>query len=300
MNVIECKEVSKSYHQKKALSNLSFSIEENKITGLIGRNGAGKTTLLKIIAGFIQVTEGKTTVFGENPFNNLQVSANRIFIDDTMTFPNSLTLKDILRTASTFYHNWDNDLAERLFTYYSFNPKQRHHHLSKGMKSTFNSIIGLSARCPLTIFDEPTTGMDSSVRKDFYRSLLKEYLDFPRTIILSSHLLNEIEDLLEDILLIKDGEKCLHASIEELKEYAIALNGNEEKVREFTSFREILYEKKIGINQLYVVVKDNLSLREKEQTVFNNIELSTVPSDDLCSYLTNKSIGGIDDVFNRG
>ncbi|TXC89702.1 ABC transporter ATP-binding protein [Metabacillus litoralis] len=300
MNVIECKEVSKVYHQKKALSNLSFSIEENKITGLIGRNGAGKTTLLKIIAGFIHETEGETFVFGEEPFNNLHVSANRIFIDDQMIFPHSLTLKDILRTAASFYHNWDNDLAERLVSYYSFNLKQRHHHLSKGMKSTFNSIIGLAARCPLTIFDEPTTGMDSSVRKDFYRSLLKEYLNFPRTIILSSHLLNEIEDLLEDILLIKDGEKCLHVSLEELKEYAIALNGDEEKVKEITSNREILYEKKIGINQLYVVVKNDLSLREKEQTVFSNIELSAVPSDDVCSYLTNKSIGGIDDVFNRG
>lgn len=300
MNVIECKEVSKVYHQKKALSNLSFSIEENKITGLIGRNGAGKTTLLKIIAGFIHDTEGETLVFGEEPFNNLHVSANRIFIDDQMIFPHSLTLKDILKTAASFYHNWDNDLAERLVSYYSFNLKQRHHHLSKGMKSTFNSIIGLAARCPLTIFDEPTTGMDSSVRKDFYRSLLKEYLNFPRTIILSSHLLNEIEDLLEDILLIKDGEKCLHVSLEELKEYAIALNGDEEKVKEITSNREILYEKKIGINQLYVVVKNDLSLREKEQTVFSNIELSAVPSDDVCSYLTNKSIGGIDDVFNRG
>ncbi|MBM7604198.1 ABC-2 type transport system ATP-binding protein [Metabacillus crassostreae] len=300
MKVIECRDVSKIYQQKQALSNLSFSIEENKITGLIGRNGAGKTTLLKIIAGFIHETEGETFVFGERPFNNLNVSANRIFIDDQMIFPHSLTLKDILRTAASFYHNWDNDLAERLVSYYSFNLKQRHHHLSKGMKSTFNSIIGLAARCPLTIFDEPTTGMDSSVRKDFYRSLLKEYLNFPRTIILSSHLLNEIEDLLEDILLIKNGEKCLHVSLEELKEYAIALNGDEEKVREITSNREILYEKKIGINQLYVVVKNDLSLREKEQTVLSNIELSAVPSDDVCSYLTNKSIGGIDDVFNRG
>ncbi|HZH60483.1 MAG TPA: ABC transporter ATP-binding protein [Metabacillus sp.] len=299
MSVIECKGLSKAYGRKKALRQVSFMIKENTITGLIGRNGAGKTTLLKIIAGFIRETEGDINVFSRNPFNSLFVSANRIYIDDQMNFPNTLTLKDILQSAATFYGNWDQILAERLFDYFSFRPSWRYQQLSKGMKSTFNMILGLSARCPLTIFDEPTTGMDASVRKDFYRALLKDYLDHPRTIILSSHLLNEIEDLLEDVLLLKDGEKCLHLSIDELKDYGVYLKGSEKCVRDIAGDKEIIYEKSFGNDHLQIGIKNSLTNLEIEQAALMGVHISPISTDDLCTYLTNKTIGGIDDVFNR-
>lgn len=300
MNVVVCTKVSKLYGQKKALDECSLTIEENKITGLIGRNGAGKTTLLKIIAGFLHQTTGEIAVFSDNPFNSLKVSANRIYIDEHMNFPNTLTLDDILQTAASYYVNWDQELARRLFDYFSFHPKQRHQYLSKGMKSTFNMIIGLAARCPLTILDEPTTGMDSSVRKDFYRAVLKDYLDHPRTIILSSHLLNEIEDLLEDVLLLKDGKNHLHMSIDELKEYAIGLNGKEDQVMEIVRTRNVLHKKSIGVDSVYVVVENNFTVSERDLASIKGIEMTAVAADDLCTYVTSKTNGGIDDVFNRG
>ena len=184
MKVIECNNLTKTYQGRNVLRNLSFSIEENKITGLIGRNGVGKTTLLKILAGFIKKTSGEVSVFTEDPFNSLTVSANSIFVDDQMGFPPALQLKEILEVAGSFYPNWDSEFAKRLFDYFSFDPKHYHNRLSKGKTSTFNMIIGLASRCPLTIFDEPTTGMDEAVRKDFYRALLKDYIAHPRTIIL--------------------------------------------------------------------------------------------------------------------
>lgn len=205
MSVIQCEDLTKSFGKLKAIDHLSFEIEENKITGLIGRNGAGKTTLLKMIAGYLKPTSGELKVFSEKPFNSLNVSANTMFVDDTMTFSDSMTLVDILIEVASFYPNWNSSLASGLFDYFSFNPNQPHNNLSKGSKSTFNSILGIASRCPLTIFDEPTTGMDSAVRKDFYRALLKDYLEYPRTIILSSHLLSELEEILEDILLINHG-----------------------------------------------------------------------------------------------
>lgn len=214
MNVVECNELIKIYGNSKALNNLSFTIEENKITGLIGRNGAGKTTLLKIIAGFLKQTSGDVKVFSENPFNSIKVSSNMIFIDDNMTLPETLNLTETLEAISGFYRNWDMELAKGLFNYFSLDPKQHYRSLSKGMKSTFNIIIGISCRSPLTIFDEPTTGMDAAVRKDFYRALLKDYIEVPRTIILSSHLLNEIEDILEEVLLIKEGEKLFQMQLQ--------------------------------------------------------------------------------------
>lgn len=299
MNVIQCENLNKKYNSSHALKNLSFAIEENKITGLIGRNGAGKTTLLKLIAGFSEPSSGKVMVFSEIPFNNLKVSQNMIFIDDNMTLPQSISLLDILYAASDFYENWDMELAKRLFDYFSFNPNDLQKNLSKGMKSTFHAIIGLAARCPLTIFDEPTTGMDASVRKDFYRALLKDYLEHPRTILLSSHHLNEIDGLIEDVLLIKNGEKYLHISVEELKQFAIGLSGKKIVVDEWTRGKEIIYEKVVGAESAYVVVHNDYMKEDLEKARINGIEISSVAAEDVCVYLTNKTKGGIDDVFDK-
>jgi ABC-2 type transport system ATP-binding protein len=299
MNVVECKGLQKKYGRKTALKEISFILQKEKITGLIGRNGAGKTTLLKIIAGFIKESSGEILVFEERPFNNLKVSANMIFIDDEMNLPPTMNLEEILQTAEEFYPNWDRELARRLFDYFSFQPYQYHNGLSKGMKSTFNMILGLAARTPLTIFDEPTTGMDAGVRKDFYRALLKDYLAYPRTIILSSHLLNEIEDILEDILLIKDGEKFLHMPVEEMREYAIGVKGKEPAMREWLKDKEVLHESNQEIAGTYAVVRHDFPVREIEVARQSGLEFSPVSPDEICTLLTSRTKGGIDDVFNR-
>lgn len=258
MSVIQCQDITKSYGKLKAIDNLSFEIEKNKITGLIGRNGAGKTTLLKMLAGYLKPTRGKLKVFSQKPFNNLESSSMTMLVDDTMAFPDSFTLIDILSEVAPFYPNWNSSLANGLFDYFSFNPKQSHCNLSKGSKSTFNSIIGIASRCPLTLFDEPTTGMDSAVRKDFYRALLKDYLKYPRSIILSSHLLSELEELLEDILLLNQGVKCLHLPVLELKEFALGLRGNAQAVLTFVEGKELIYREEFAKGSLYVVLrKDN-------------------------------------------
>lgn len=299
MKVIECTDLTKTYLRNKVLDNLTFSIEENTITGLVGRNGAGKTTLLKIIAGFIKETTGDVKVFSEKPFNSLNASVNSIFVDDLMNFPPALQLHELLDVAGSFYPNWDKQLAQRLFEYFSFDPKNYHNRLSKGKTSTFNMIIGLAARCPLTIFDEPTTGMDAAVRKDFYRALLKDYLAFPRTIILSSHHLNEIEDLLEDVLLLKDGRKYLHLPISELKEWAIGLKGSTETLLDWTKNKEIIYQNHVGLDTMYAVVKNDFAETSLRKMNLAGLEITPVRSSDLCVYLTNNSKGGIDDVFNE-
>lgn len=308
MHVIQCEHLTKSFGRLKALDSLSFEIEENKITGLIGRNGAGKTTLLKLIAGYLRPTSGELHVFSQHPFNSLLISNNTIFVDDNMSFPESFTLEDILIEVAPFYPNWDARLAAALFDYSNLNPKQRHSRLSKGSKSLFNSIIGIAARCPLTLFDEPTTGMDSAVRKDFYRALLKDYLDHPRTVILSSHLIGEVEDILEDVLLLDQGRKGLHLPVDELKEWAIGLKGNAQAVLSLIEGQEIMHQEEFAKDSLYVVIRRDLNNRNlldflqqsSGRTGQSGVELSPVSINDLCIYLTGKIKGGIDDVFTRG
>lgn len=295
MNVIECNELTKTYGNVKALDQLSLTIGENKITGLIGRNGAGKTTLLKILAGYWRETSGEVKVFLEKPFNNLNVSANTIFIDDQMKFPETLTLMEILREGERFYEKWDMNFAKRLFTYFSFDEKQIHKNLSKGKKSTFNVIFGLASRCALTMFDEPTTGMDTAVRKDFYRALLKDYLAYPRTILISSHHLDEIEELLEDVLLIDQGKKYLHLPIEEVQEYALGLTGKTAIIEQWVANKEVLFTRRMGEERSYIVVKNDFFPIEQANQL--GIEMSSVNPSDLCVYLTNQTKRGIDDVF---
>lgn len=299
MNVIECRDLVKKYRRNQVLDHLSLTIEDHKLTGLIGKNGAGKTTLLKIMAGFIRPTSGEVKVFSKNPFNSLFVSANSIMIDDQTGFPHGLTLADILEEADRFYEHWNPELAQRLFDYFSFKPNMHHGHLSKGMKSTFNMIVGLAARCPLTIFDEPATGMDAGVRKDFYRALLKEYIAHPRTIIISSHHLEEIEDLLEDVILLKDGKVYFHLPVSELKEWAIGMQGKTPVVKKWTAGKDWLYHKEIAPGRIYVVVQNDYSDTEVHQARSEGIECSRVSATDTCVYLTRNQKGGIDDVFNR-
>ena len=299
MKIIECTGLTKIYGRKKALDQMTFSIEENKITGLIGRNGAGKTTLLKILAGFMKETSGEIKVFSERPFNSLNVSANSVFVDDQMSFPPAIPLGEILEVARDFYPNWDHTLALRLFDYFSFDPRDYHKRLSKGKTSTFNMIIGLASRAPLTVFDEPTTGMDASVRKDFYRALLKDYIAHPRTIIISSHHLDEMEDLLEDVLLIKNGKKHMHMAISDLREWAIGIKGPATEVLDLMNGRDVIYKNEIGIKTLYAVVKNDLAESVLNQAQATGLEISSVRSSDLCVYLTNDTKGGIDDVFNQ-
>lgn len=294
MNVIDCQKLSKGFRRTNALEEITFQLTEQKITGLIGRNGAGKTTLLKILAGLTKHKVGEVSVFGKNPYNNLMVSANSILVDDQMTFPDSLSLDEILQSAPAFYKRWDAQLASRLFQYFRLDSKQQHSKLSKGARATFNMIFGLSTRCELTMLDEPMNGMDEAVRKDFYRALLKDYIAHSRSILISSHHLAEIEHLLEDILLIHNGKVVLHQSLDEVKEYAVAVQGPIADVERWTEGEEILHSKRIDDQRQYVVVKNNSKL---EKARVEGAVIQALSASEVCLYMTSEAKGGIDDVF---
>ena len=299
MKVIKCENVSKAYKSLNAVNKLSFSIEENTITGLIGRNGAGKTTLLKLLSGFLKATDGEIKVFDENPFNNLKVSSNTIFIDENMSFSKQLTLDELLSAAKGFYPNFDETMSRKLLEYFSLSKRKKHSELSKGMTSTFNMILGIASHCALTIMDEPTTGMDAAVRKEIYKIMLKDYIENPRSILISSHHLEELEDILEDILLLKDGTKCLHMPIVDLKEYAIGLRGNAETVRSLIKGRKVLYEENFGTDSIYLVVETKNFQEDLMAAKAINIEAKLISTSDLCIYLTSPKEGGINYVFSK-
>ncbi|PIC99413.1 ABC transporter [Sporosarcina sp. P31] len=297
MPAITLKNVTKSYRSITVLNQLNLEIRENVITGLVGRNGVGKTTLMKMVAGFIKESDGELRVLGERPFNSLKVSANMIFIDDMMGFPDALTLGDLLTECDRFYENWDQDLAMRLLKYFKLPLSLNHRVLSKGKRSTFNAVVGIATRCPLTMFDEPITGMDAGARRDFYRALLKDYLAHPRTILLSSHHMEEMEDLLEDILLIDGKDSAFHGSITELQEKFISLQGKENVLKQYANRYAVIHKSSAGPLTEWIVDNDhtNLELTELKQA---GIRVSAVSASEAYLAMTGQTRGGVDDVFD--
>lgn len=297
MQVITLENVTKRYRSSIVLDQLNLAIRENVITGVIGRNGVGKTTLMKMIAGFIKESDGKLRVFGEKPFNSISVSANMIFVDDMMGFPDAMTLGDLLGEFDRFYEDWDGELAERLLKYFRLPLTLNHRILSKGKRSIFNAVVGIATRCPLTMFDEPITGMDAGARKDFYRALLKDYLAHPRTILLSSHHMEEMEDLLEDILLIDGKGISFRGPITELQEKFIKLQGKESVLKEYANQYAVIHRTSTGPLTEWIVDNEHAVA---ELTVLKQagIRVAAVSASEAYLAMTGQTRGGVDDVFD--
>lgn len=297
MAVIKTNQLTKRYYgATTTFRDLSVEIEEHTLTGIVGRNGVGKTTLMKMIAGFLKPTAGTVEVFDRQPFNNLFVANNRIFVDDQMAFPPSLNLREIFTQCSRFYPNWSETLAYKLSEHFRLTLTMKPGQLSKGKFSTFTAIIGIAARSPLTIFDEPTTGMDSAVRKDFYRALLKDYVAFPRTILLSSHHVEEIEHLLENALIIHDGKVIFHDAIDVLQQQFIQISGKQQQLEALIPKERVITTSTMGPYASWIV-DDVFSEAELKQFEQANLQITNVTANDAYVAMTTDRTGGIDDVF---
>ena len=290
--MIYCEKLEKHYGKKKIFSNLSFRVDEPKIIGLIGRNGVGKTTLLRILAGHVKASNGSVEVIGQKPFQNLTVAANTIFIEDTMTFPSTMTLKEILTGAKNFYPNFETGLAFELLNYAGISDRQYHYLLSKGQKAVFNLVYGLATRCAITLLDEPMNGMDEAIRDDMYRVILKDYMAHPRVIIISSHYLNEMEHLIEDILLLHQGQVELFASVDEVQQMAMKLIGQKEHIEPYLQHYTVLAKHENGPLYEVIVKANNRALPE-------NVRSKALSASEVCKLLTRSKEETIDDIYRE-
>jgi ABC-2 type transport system ATP-binding protein len=171
-----------------ALDDVHLTIGTETITGLLGRNGAGKTTLLRILAGQEFPSSGSVRVFGSSPAENENVLRRLVLVREDQVYPD-FKVGHALRAASFCYPNWDAGLASSLLEDFGLRPGKAIKHLSRGQRSALGITIGLAARAEVTLFDEPYTGLDAGARQIFYDRLLAGYADFPRTVLLSTHLI---------------------------------------------------------------------------------------------------------------
>ncbi|ONM48687.1 ABC transporter ATP-binding protein [Nocardia donostiensis] len=237
-----------------ALEDVTFDLRENTIYGLLGRNGAGKTTLMQVLTGQMFQTSGEVRIHGAIPHENAGVLQNVSFIKESQSYPADYKVEHVLRAARHLLPHWDEDFARELLADFDLPTGRKVKKLSRGMTSALGVIIGLASRAPLTFFDEPYLGLDAVARQLFYDRLLADYAEHPRTVVLSTHLIDEVADLLEHVVLIDRGRILADASADELRASAIGLSGPVDEVETVVAGRPVLRRETLG-NQARVLLR---------------------------------------------
>lgn len=283
--IVETQNLTKNYNGMKALWNLNVQLHDHNIIGLIGRNGSGKTTFLKMCAGIIDCSEGSLNVLGSSPINNLPVLKQIVYSSSVVAHEPTLTLDKIIALFRIMYDRFDQVFAYKLMSHFSLSREYRYGELSTGMTSTFNFICALACRAELTLLDEPVLGMDVKVRHDIYQILLREFQENPRTIVVSSHILTELEKVVSELMLIEEGKLILYEEVDMVRSMYIRVDGEPEKLNRFCEGKEVMYLRNGEMNS-YAILKNN-TRDIKSYENMDGIKLSSVPLEELCICLTN-------------
>ena len=210
--LVTAKGVTKRFGSVTAVDNVSFSIEKGKIVGLFGPNGAGKTTLLKAVLGLTEC-EGELSVLGYDPFRQRkELMQNICFIADVAVLPRWIRVHQLLDFVEAVHSNFSRSRADELLSRTKIMKQSKVRELSKGMVTQLHLSIITAIDAKLLILDEPTLGLDIIFRKDFYANLLADYFDEERTILITTHQVEEIENILTDIMFINEGRLLLDAN----------------------------------------------------------------------------------------
>ncbi|MCW8878913.1 MAG: ATP-binding cassette domain-containing protein [Kangiellaceae bacterium] len=230
--IIKARGLQKSYGSFEALKGVDFSVERGKIVGLVGPNGAGKTTVLKAILGLTSF-EGELEVLGLNPSKQRHELMQKVcFIADVALLPKWLKVKDAVEFVTEVHPNFNLDRAKLFLSKTKINWNSKVKELSKGMVTQLHLALVMSIEADLLVLDEPTLGLDILYRKEFYNQLLAEFFDEGRSILVTTHQIEEVENLLTDLIFIKDGEIVLDASMDEVSDkYVEVMVGREEAER---------------------------------------------------------------------
>ncbi len=215
MTLLECKNLTKNYGNHTALSDVSFQIDAGHIIGLLGPNGSGKTTLMKLIAGLLGATSGSIYVREEpvGPGSKNIIS----YLPDHSYLDGNMRVQDIIDFFADFYEDFDSLRAYDMMAKLQINPRQKLKTLSKGTQEKVQLILVMSRHASLYILDEPLAGVDPAARDYILDTILSNY-DENASILISTHLISDIENILDEVIFIQDGTLHTHASVDELRE----------------------------------------------------------------------------------
>lgn len=283
MQGIQIKNITKKYNGLTALDNVSFSFEFGKIYGFLGRNGAGKSTLINVIANRIFADEGTVLVDDVPARENMKVQEKILCMSETDLYDKDLKVKEHFKWINRFYDSFNIDKALEISEKFNLDTDKRFKALSKGYQSIFKLTVALSLNVPYVIFDEPVLGLDANHRELFYDLLLKDYEDGERTIIIATHLIEEVANIIEEVVLIDKGKILLQESVERLLETGYSISGITKEVDDYCTDKNVIGYDELGSLKIAYVLGEKTPLPEN-----SNLQISAMNLQKLFVKLTEK------------
>lgn len=281
MRGIEITDLSKNFDDVQALSHVNLHFEENTIYGLLGRNGAGKSTLLNIINNRLFPSSGNVTLSGEDVKENSKNLSHFYLTNEENLYPESMKVKDVFKWSQVFYPDFDIKYAYKLCELFELSPKKKIKKLSTGYQSIFKNIVALSVNVPFVFLDEPVLGLDAYHRELFYKILIEKYAENPFTAVISTHLIEEVAGVVENVVIIKNGEVIRNTSTEELLQEGYSVSGPTALVDGYTSDKKLIGSDTLGgFKTAYIIGRP-------EDHIPEGLEISNMDLQKLFIQLTN-------------
>ncbi|MCM2138661.1 ATP-binding cassette domain-containing protein [Vagococcus fluvialis] len=269
---LEIKHISKSYHKHNVLSDITFKIVPNKIYGLLGRNGAGKSTLLNIINNRTFASKGEVLLNGISMVDN-EILLNQVYLmSEDNLFPPTMKVKEMFLTSEKFYGQFDWDLANNMVREFDLNQKLTLKKLSTGYRSIAKLIVSLCVPCDYVFLDEPVLGLDAIHRELFYRFLIETYEERQRTFVISTHLIEEITNLLEEVIIIDNGRLKVASDVDSLSLKSFSLSGSKDDMREIVQHLNIIGHESLG-DFITVYISDELPVNLPNSITVKSLKL---------------------------
>ena len=286
MSRIEIRHVSKAYGKTTALKDVTASISAGKICGLLGRNGAGKTTLLNIITNRIFADQGQVYINDEPVIENDKIQGTIFYMTENTLYPKETRVGEVYKITRGFYPGFDLDYAASLADRFKLEPQKKINSLSTGYLTILKLILTLASNAPITIYDEPVLGLDANHRDLFYKELITHYNETPNTVILSTHLIEEVARLLEDVVMLKEGSILLSQPVESILQQAYTVSGDQETVDRYAAEKEVVSHETLGRFKSATIYQTRTAADEELMTQLG-LDLMPAKLQDVFISLTN-------------
>lgn len=288
---IQSTDLRLAYGASPVLEDVTLTLQAGRIHGLLGRNGTGKTTLLSALASFRRVDGGILHVDGRDPYEDERLMEQICLIRESGDVLADEKISRTLELWQLARPSFDRAWADHLLQEFGLSPTAKPSALSRGQQSAFGVVLGLASRAPVTMFDEVHLGMDAPARQLFYDTLLADFAERPRTVILSSHLISEIEHLLETVTILHGGSLLLSEDVDDLRTAGATVTGPASAVAAFCADQQVLATRELGPTRQVTLFGD-LDQHALDRTGREGLDVGPVPLQDLFIHLTNTRASG--------
>ena len=256
-NKIEIQNIVKNFGETCAADNISLTFEQGKIYGLLGRNGAGKSTLLNILSNRILADSGTITIDGEKVIDGSQALDKIFIMSDATYYPSEMKVSEAIKWTKQFYSAFDEEYANSLIEMFELKTNKRIKELSTGFTTIFKTIIALSVNTPYIFLDEPTLGLDANNREIFHKIIIEKYSATNCSIIISTHLIEEISGIIEEVVIMKKGKLIRDESAQELLVKSYSVTGKASDVDEYITDKNVIGSENLSLLKTAYILDAN-------------------------------------------